>query len=522
MAVETTGTSANFVGTGASASYAPGFYVNSSSQVRVFVDSVLKTLGDDYVVNGVGASAGCTIVATFPLGSAVYIERRTPITQLVDTINNETILEDVLDAAFDKLTMISQEINGKVDRAPLMPQSELGFSFPAASLRTNTVFGFDASGVASLLTITGSVVTDLGLSTYRAPGTGMVVRSGASKLDDLLSVIDAGAVGGGVIDDTAADDLALTRLKARGGGVLAYPPKVGGYKVHLGNRQPGVLFLDALFPAFAHVIAEPRGPVRAYFSEPTATTGKVGFQSLGTNGTGVVPFTMLGGGDIAAFMGWVMSGADAPNPVCVANFGSRFQALPPGINWVCELDANNESATPYTAGDPRGGWGCVINTGSTYSPDTGIVILRATGEGTGPGWKAGIRILGARDVGIVFQAMSPATYPSMSPAPSSTLTIITSSVSTDAFQRFTINESGRMDWGSGAAAQDTTLQRAFGGGLTLNKLMQATAFWVGGNQVVAGRQAAVTAPTGGVTVDTEARTAINNIINRLQLHGLIA
>lgn len=138
MAVETTATSATFVGTGASSFYAPGFYVNSSNQVRVFVDDVLQVLGDDYVVNGVGASLGCTIVGSFPLGSVVYVERRTSITQLVDTENNETILEDVLDASLDKLTMIAQEIDGKVSRALLVP---LGETAPALASFAGAVNG---------------------------------------------------------------------------------------------------------------------------------------------------------------------------------------------------------------------------------------------------------------------------------------------------------------------------------------------------------------------------------------------
>jgi hypothetical protein len=45
---------------------------------------------------------------------------------------------------------------------------------------------------------------------------------------------------------------------------------------------------------------------------------------------------------------------------------------------------------------------------------------------------------------------------------------------------------------------------------------------VGGTRVVTSRQAAVAAPAGGATVDTQARTAINDIIARLVAHGLIS
>lgn len=36
-----------------------------------------------------------------------------------------------------------------------------------------------------------------------------------------------------------------------------------------------------------------------------------------------------------------------------------------------------------------------------------------------------------------------------------------------------------------------------------------------------GRQAAITAPTGGATIDTQARTAINDIITALETFGLV-
>jgi hypothetical protein len=360
--------------------------------------------------------------------------------------------------------------------------------------------------------------TDL---SFLQSGTGAQTRTVQAKLRDTVGVKDFGAVGGGVTDDTTADDAAEAALVATGGGVLVYSPQSGGFKSHLGNREPGIKLVGKSWQGFDHVAIEPPGPFRVY-SKNTEAAGKIGVNSVMTNGT-ETPFTTLGFGDAVAVSGWVFSGPDVSKPVVAANFGSRYRnALPAGINWGIEIDMNNEATSTYTAGDPRAGQALVISTGSTFSPDTGIVISRAQGEGTGPGYKAGMRMTGVRDIGIYFAAMSPVTYPSISPAPSGTMAIIISAVSNDAFNRFTINESGRMDWGSGAVVQETTLQRAFGGGLVLNQLFQANSFWVGGQQVVAGRQAAVTAPSGGATVDAEARTAISTLISRLQTHGLIA
>jgi hypothetical protein len=44
---------------------------------------------------------------------------------------------------------------------------------------------------------------------------------------------------------------------------------------------------------------------------------------------------------------------------------------------------------------------------------------------------------------------------------------------------------------------------------------------VGGQQVVGARGAAIAAPTGGTTIDSQSRAAIGQILSALQAHGLI-
>lgn len=211
MAVETTATSASFTGTGVSSTYAPGFYVNSSDQVAVTVDGVLQTLGDDYVVNNVGASTGCDIVGTFTLGAAIYVERVTPITQLVDTQNNETILEDVLDAEFDKLTMIAQELGGKVARALLFPKGEAGYTLPSPASRASKFLYFDALG--AMILSAGSGIDD-GLRAELA-------LRGVGQGADLVGARDSGAPAGSVFT-TVQGMIDKLRNPTYGGDIIPY------------------------------------------------------------------------------------------------------------------------------------------------------------------------------------------------------------------------------------------------------------------------------------------------------------
>jgi hypothetical protein len=72
------------------------------------------------------------------------------------------------------------------------------------------------------------------------------------------------------------------------------------------------------------------------------------------------------------------------------------------------------------------------------------------------------------------------------------------------------------------ATYDGTGIRFGDGGSLLFRMNDDGTFQIGGNRVLTGRQSAVVAPVGGGTVDTQARTAINDLIARLVAHGLIA
>lgn len=59
------------------------------------------------------------------------------------------------------------------------------------------------------------------------------------------------------------------------------------------------------------------------------------------------------------------------------------------------------------------------------------------------------------------------------------------------------------------------------GGAWTSGLVPASALLVGGMQVVGGRQGAIADPTGGGTVDAEARAALLLVLRALRVHGLI-
>ena len=87
------------------------------------------------------------------------------------------------------------------------------------------------------------------------------------------------------------------------------------------------------------------------------------------------------------------------------------------------------------------------------------------------------------------------------------------------------NESGTERFKVGVTTTGSSLA-LLGGTSTVSLLSSTTAslegLWVGSNRVVTVQGAAVTDPTGGGTVDAEARTAIIALNARLKAHGLLA
>jgi len=61
----------------------------------------------------------------------------------------------------------------------------------------------------------------------------------------------------------------------------------------------------------------------------------------------------------------------------------------------------------------------------------------------------------------------------------------------------------------------------FRGGAWEMGTLRGNSLLIGGEQVVGARSAAISAPTGGATVDAEARTAVGEILAAMRAHGLI-
>lgn len=82
--------------------------------------------------------------------------------------------------------------------------------------------------------------------------------------------------------------------------------------------------------------------------------------------------------------------------------------------------------------------------------------------------------------------------------------------------RFTAPVPGMLAWDRAAS-----YWRHWSGTAWIGGVLPASALHIGGEQVVGPRLAAIASPSGGTTIDNEARAAIAAVIATLMSHGLI-
>lgn len=196
-------------------------------RTRAGVTTIL-VLSTDYVVSGVAAETGGNVAlsAGALLDDVIAIVGTMPNARTTDFQEQGDFRAEVINRELDRTTIQLQEMRSLVNRTLRLDQFDDPQTFallPTKTARAGLVLGFDSNGNPTTFPAVGGGSSASQISFLQA-GTGAVGRTVESKLRELPTPYDYGAIGDATVDDTQA----LKNWLARG-GFLYFAP--GRYRV---------------------------------------------------------------------------------------------------------------------------------------------------------------------------------------------------------------------------------------------------------------------------------------------------
>lgn len=272
MTVTNKNVSDTYIANGVTTSFAYTFKLLADTDLVVYHDGALKTSG--FTVSGIGSPTGGNVVFTTApsAGVNVFLKRLTALDQEVSYVPNDRFPAETHERALDRLTLISQELDHRIDRTLKVDEFEEPIGTISKSERSGKIMGFDNDGkpffsnvgdivaregkdsviyasIALMLAdtqqfITNDVVKVLGYyeagdggggdfyfdaaSTETANGGTVFAASGGGRwfrrFSDAVNVKWFGAKGDGATDDSSAINSAISAANAFGGGQVIFPP----------------------------------------------------------------------------------------------------------------------------------------------------------------------------------------------------------------------------------------------------------------------------------------------------------
>lgn len=186
MTVSTTVSRVEYTGNGSTTAFSVPFYFLANGDLKVFQAGVLKTITTHYTVAGAGNPAGGTVTfLTAPAnGVSVVIFRDPALTQETDYPPNDPFPAESHERALDRLTMIAQRLKDRMDRAAVLPDSDVSGAspeLPAPVANKGLRWNSAGTGLENTTDDIDDLATDAAASAAAAAASASAASSSASS-----------------------------------------------------------------------------------------------------------------------------------------------------------------------------------------------------------------------------------------------------------------------------------------------------------------------------------------------------
>lgn len=240
MTISSTDSRKSYVGNGVTTSFGTSpvvFFTSADLKVYVVVTATgaatLLTENTHYTVTGGSGSTGTidTSAGSSPYGApsalqTLLIVRDVAITQLTDFVNNDASDAEVAEDVVDKLTMITQQLDSRLDRSFVLADSDVsGASTELPTPSASGLLGWNSAGTA----LQNYTAADIGVSLVSGFGATLIDDANANDARVTLG-FSAVAAKGDLFVGTAANTIGTKTVGTNGQVLQADSNQTGGVR----------------------------------------------------------------------------------------------------------------------------------------------------------------------------------------------------------------------------------------------------------------------------------------------------
>jgi hypothetical protein len=330
-----------YTGDNSTTAFSVTFPFTETSQVKVYLGSTLQTITTHYTLTDPGATGTVTFGTAPGSGVIVSLIRETDYLQAVDYVNNDALDAETLEKAFDKLTMMCQQLDNKIEGAVGFDETVSDSDTTSLKLAAGTT---DLAGKLLAFDSTGAFVTTQEIGTFK--GSDTTTTTAAYVVRDLIR-------------DSSNDNVYFTKVDAPSGTLLT-------------NTSYFELLVDVATVRTLKVAAE-TARTGAETAEANAAASLASFQGQYKTGSSDPYSGSADAGDL-----WY----DTSASILKYYTGSAFEPVTTSLATVTDnyLTISNQVITAGTVPVSLGGTGSTTASGARTALGLGTAATSATGD----------------------------------------------------------------------------------------------------------------------------------------------